>query len=340
MTSVSIIVPAFNVEAFIGECLDSLTGQTLKAIEIIVIDDGSTDRTGGIADAYAARFQNVRVVHKQNGGQSVARNIGLKMAEGEYVLFVDSDDYIVPNACEVLFSQAQKHNVDIVHGDILNVKDRLDSDARFHWSPAEGNVLSGLAYLRESVRHDCYDIVPWLNLTRRALLLDNQLFFREGFFYEDQEYTLRLYTQFPSSVLKLRFPFYYYRLSRPGSTTTVSSLKKGLDIAAIANEMVKYVRQAQLSDKAAMHQVLSLTLYHLAEVWSRLPSAPDREKVIRLLSTDFLHDATLCAFPTNRIRFKNALFCRARWCYCQRYCHGGCWATMGRFIKRVIRYGS
>ena len=111
---VSIIVPVYNTGDFLEECLDSLVSQTLSNIEILCIDDGSSDHSPAILDAYASRDARVKVVHQANSGVSTSRNKGLDMASGEYVQFVDSDDYIETYSCERLVAVADKDQADIV----------------------------------------------------------------------------------------------------------------------------------------------------------------------------------------------------------------------------------
>lgn len=99
---VSIIVPVYNVERYIKRCVDSLRGQTLQNIEIILVDDGSKDNSGCLCDEFAQQDSKIHVIHKQNAGQGLARNDGLNIAKGHYVLFIDSDDFIEPDTCEKL----------------------------------------------------------------------------------------------------------------------------------------------------------------------------------------------------------------------------------------------
>ena len=115
MIKVSVIVPVYNMEAYLDRCMESLLNQTLTDIEIILGDDGSQDRTPGMCDAYASR-PGVSVVHKKNGGLGLARNSGLDVAQGEFVTFVDSDDYVERTMYETLWSAAQKHRADAVYG--------------------------------------------------------------------------------------------------------------------------------------------------------------------------------------------------------------------------------
>ena len=111
MPNVSIIIPIYNVEQYLRRCVDSVLQQTLENIEIILVDDGSPDNCPLICDQYKAQDNRVKVVHKKNGGLSSARNAGLKIATGEYILFLDSDDWIEPETAEELVSIAEKYRV-------------------------------------------------------------------------------------------------------------------------------------------------------------------------------------------------------------------------------------
>lgn len=113
---VSVIVPIYNVEKYLPKCIESIMNQTLKEIEIILIDDGSTDRSGAIADEYGERDSRINIIHKKNGGQGSARNKGIELANGYYIGFVDSDDWIDCDMYEKLYSKAISLKSDIVVG--------------------------------------------------------------------------------------------------------------------------------------------------------------------------------------------------------------------------------
>ena len=117
---ISVIVPIYNVEKYLAECIDSIIGQTYKNIEIILVDDCSKDSSGKIADEYAIKDDRIKVIHKPNGGLSDARNAGMEIATGDYLMFVDSDDYLFPNSCEVLLNKIQKEDADYVIGNYIN----------------------------------------------------------------------------------------------------------------------------------------------------------------------------------------------------------------------------
>ena len=123
---VSVVVPAYDVAAYLPACLDSLLGQTLRELEVVVVDDGATDDSGAIADAYAARDSRVRVVHIENRGLGAARNEGIRHARGEYLGFCDADDLMTPRALELLLALAQETDAPLVTGNVV----RLEGDRR------------------------------------------------------------------------------------------------------------------------------------------------------------------------------------------------------------------
>jgi glycosyltransferase involved in cell wall biosynthesis len=122
MPLISVIVPIYNVEIYLEKCLNSIINQTYKNLEIILIDDGSPDNCGKICDEYAKKDKRIKVIHKPNGGLSDARNTGLDIAKGEYIAFVDSDDYIAEEMCEELLDIAQKEEADIVVCGVYDVR--------------------------------------------------------------------------------------------------------------------------------------------------------------------------------------------------------------------------
>ena len=119
MNKISIIIPVYNVEKYIGKCLDSIINQTYKNLEIIVINDGSTDNSGGVIEQYAKYDNRIQVIHKKNEGISKARNLGLDICTGDYISFIDSDDFIRKDTYEILLNYIQRKDIDIVWYDYL-----------------------------------------------------------------------------------------------------------------------------------------------------------------------------------------------------------------------------
>ena len=282
MAKVSIIVPIYNVQDYLRECVDSLRSQTFEDIQIILVDDGSTDGCGQIIDSFAAQDARILALHKENGGQSSARNLGLLHATGEYILYVDADDYIIAETVETLFSTAKKHDADIVQGDLLNDAERL-KDSTFRKLSCEDKKAYVLPYIKEVTQKEIYDIVPFLYLVKKEYILQHQLGFAEGYFYEDQLYTLQLLSQPEASIVKIRFPFYFYRMDRPGSTTNHITQKKGLDAAYICNQMYAYIHQhIAPENKQYYDAVLLISLYQYYRVYLRIKHS-DRKQVLQAL---------------------------------------------------------
>ena len=281
MAKVSVIVPVYNVEDYLRECLDSLINQTLEDIQIILVDDGSKDNSGIICDEYAKKDSRISVIHKENGGQSSARNAGLEIASGEYVLFVDSDDYIVENALEVLFGNAYEYDVDIIHGDIDNDRERLE-DESFRKLDCDYKKVGCGEFLEAKIETMTYDIVPFLYFIKREYLEKNNIKFLEGYFYEDQLWTMQLLSN-GASIVKVRFPYYYYRMDRPGSTTNNMYLKKGTDAAVICNKMAEYIDDYN-DEKIKKHlkAILLMSVFQFTRVWLRLNRA-DRKKAWEII---------------------------------------------------------
>lgn len=117
---VSIIVPMYKVEKYLKECIESIINQTYKNLEIILVDDGSPDNSGKIADEYTKKDSRIKVIHKENGGLSDARNAGMDVATGSYIMFTDSDDFLTANACEILINKIKKEDADYVIGNYIN----------------------------------------------------------------------------------------------------------------------------------------------------------------------------------------------------------------------------
>lgn len=189
MAKVSVIVPCYKVEQLLPEMVESLLAQTLRDIQIILVDDGSPDRTGELCDTYAARDSRVRVIHKPNGGVGAARNDGLDAATGEWVIFCDSDDYLVPDALERTLAEGERTGADVVFGDVELVFGDRKVPAVFYkdaFVTDDRQVMDRLI-AADFYKYYCFDPPaggpafgyggPWNKLVRRQLLLDHGIRF-------------------------------------------------------------------------------------------------------------------------------------------------------------------
>ena len=211
----SVIIPVYNVEKYLGECVDSLLNQTLKDMEIILVDDGSTDASGDIADRCAARHPDrIRCLHVDNGGQGRARNFALPMAKGEYLGFVDSDDWVLPEMYEKLIAAAERSGADIAACDFL---ERYDDGS-------ENEVPGAFQDHPLSFAGSC------CNKVFRAELVKD-LRFPEGLWYEDFYFSAMALIRADRTEY-LREPLYVYRRGQL-STMHNFNAKKNLDMLTI-----------------------------------------------------------------------------------------------------------
>jgi len=214
---ISIIVPVYNAEAFLEECLDSILAQTLKGIEIICINDGSRDNSQAILERYAKKDGRIKVLTKENGGQSSARNLGLKIARGEYIGFVDSDDFIVPDMMEKLYVRAKETDADISIGDVYLYNNDTHEKDEFRDQLLYLRLKNKVVTLEDEPQLvSC--IAVWDRICKRSLLTENNIRFAEGLVYEDHLYTIEELVKAKRVVLTPE-KLYYYRKFGGASTT-------------------------------------------------------------------------------------------------------------------------
>lgn len=216
MEKVSIIVPIYNVEKYIERCIKSLISQTYRDIEILLINDGSPDDSKTICERYEKIDKRIKLYNKENGGLSDTRNYGLKRAKGEYILFVDSDDYIESNTVEVLISEMKKDNLDIVAGNAVLEADGEDKKYLDITKHDKNKVTNGLEYYVSSNEADFFQASVCIYMYKRELILENNLFFEKGILHEDEEWTPRVMIN-AKRVKYINFIFYHYTASRENS---------------------------------------------------------------------------------------------------------------------------
>lgn len=211
----SIVIPIYNVEKYVSYCIDSVRRQSFRDIEILCVDDGSFDRSSQIADLHASLDSRVRVIHKTNGGLSSARNAGIAEASGDYIVFVDSDDYLEKNACAILYEKFLQGRFDIVTFG-ANCIPTVDS---YPWlanclSPRDATYagFSSDLLFKENSRP-----YAWRTAVRRTFLIENNLLFNEAIrFGEDQVFHFEAYPLANNTAL-ISDKLYNYRVLRSGS---------------------------------------------------------------------------------------------------------------------------
>lgn len=231
---VSIIVPVYNGEKFLGECIESVLAQTYTDRELIIVDDGSTDSSGTIADGYAKDYSFIKVIHCENGGMSMARNIGINAAKGEYIYFLDADDVLHPQALEVLCPAFGNHRIDLVIGgaeigETFKIKpvQRISSQVM---TPEE--VIADSLY-QKGILH-----APWGKLYKRNIL--EKVRFTKGLCYEDLDFFYR-YCLLCDRIAVSDEKLYFYRQHSASIMHTWTPQR--LDVLNVVDEIERYMAE-------------------------------------------------------------------------------------------------
>lgn len=260
---VSVIVPVYNVEKFIDKCLNSLVNQTLKEIEIIVVNDGSPDNSQKIIDKYVKKYpEKVQSFIKENGGQGSARNIGIVKAKGEYISFVDSDDWLDLDALEKMYSLAKKDNSDIVICDMVD------------------------HYANYTIYHNCtkynsvFEVTPSAcnKIFKKELIKDFR--FLSKLWYEDFNFTTKILFN-TDKISNISEGFYHCNCGHE-STMNNNNSKKNLDMIIIMDDIINYLKENKKYDKNIVSylifdHILITTINRLA-----LQKSEDKKETINI----------------------------------------------------------
>lgn len=240
---ISFIVPVYNVEKYLEKCVSSLVHQQLLAndFEIILIDDGSSDGSGLLCDRLAADNRSIIVVHQNNRGLSEARNMGMKVARGRYIQFVDSDDFLEENVIPRLLKVMEERDLDILRFQIREVDENKKSSLpQFEFSSKETQgVIAGAQYLQCFMGYACY---ACQFIFRTSLLIENSLWFKSGIIFEDTEWTPRV-MNLAKRVSSINILVYNYMV-RIGSITRGSAENKTNGQLHIISEMKRQMSEA------------------------------------------------------------------------------------------------
>lgn len=213
---ISVIVPVYNVAPYLRKCINSVLSQTYSNLELILIDDGSNDGSSDICDEYPIIDNRVTVIHKKNGGLSSARNKGLENAKGQYIAFLDSDDWIHEKMYEVLLAEIVKANADISTCGTLCVWN--DNPKEVIRASTNAIVRDRKQALQDLINNDkCIRFEVWNKLYKKEVI--NSIRFKEGQVYEDI-YFERMVFRNVNTVTTVEVPYHYYRVARPGNTSS------------------------------------------------------------------------------------------------------------------------
>lgn len=245
MKKVSVIIPVYNVENYLRKCLDSLVNQTLKDLEIIVVNDGTTDNSQEIIDEYVKKYpKKVVSIIQENGGQGTARNTGLLHAKGEYIGYVDSDDYVEENMYEELYKKAKEEDSDIVICGNNVVKENYEL---FSKEDVDKEFLLG-------------KMAVWNKIYKKNIIVDNKIQFRSKVWYEDLDFTMKVYFS-SKKISYVDKPLYNYLL-REGSTMNNNNIKRNLELIEAFDSLIDYCKDKKIYNKAK-DEIEFLCIYHM-----------------------------------------------------------------------------
>ncbi len=263
---ISVIVPVYNGEEFLSQCLDSILAQTLQDIEILCVNDGSTDNSLKILKGYAKKDKRIQIINQKNQGLSASRNNAMKIAKGEYLSFVDADDYINEQFLEELYNSAIKENADIALGNIIRV---------------ENGEKPWLCYKKKQVADKTDDIFKLLNLPktcyvwnriyRREFILNNNLFFKEGITFEDIIWSPQVAYKAKKAVCVPKADYYYRYNEKSIVATSIKNPEKQKNIRSAHEFYNEFVLKNKLKvplawEKECLLRVLGLKLVRTREI--------------------------------------------------------------------------
>ncbi len=273
MPKVSVVVPIYNVEKYIKKCLDSLVNQTLQEIQIILVNDGSTDESGNIAKEYASKYTNkIIYLEKENGGLSDARNFGMRYTEGEYIAFLDSDDYVENTMYEEMYNKALQENSDYVECDFLwEYPDKVKKDKRIPYS----NKKEMLTNVR---------VVAWNKLIKREILEKNNISFPKGLRYEDIEFTYKL-IPYLNKVSYVDKEFVHY-VQRNNSIANVQN-ERTAEVFTIFDNIIKYYQEKNFYEEYKEELEYSYSRILLCSSLKRICKIKDSKTRKKLIEETF-----------------------------------------------------
>ena len=244
----SIVVPVYNVETYLEQCLESLQAQNYQDYEVVCVNDGSTDNSRGILARWEERFPQMKVIDRENGGLSAARNTGLKETKGDYVVFVDSDDWVETTMLSRLANETNGEDM------VCFACRRTDNEKFDVLEIEQGN---GWDYFnRHALEHrEVAFVCVWQRCYRRQFLLDNDLWFREGILHEDNHFTPRACLK-AQNIKVIPDVLYNYRI-RPGSIMTTRGLRSKESLVLVANELSEQFIKENSVEKTVIYQALT-----------------------------------------------------------------------------------
>lgn len=285
----SVILPVYNVEKYLEECVESILAQTFSDYEIILVDDGSTDTSPAICDEYAQKYDFIRVIHKKNGGLSDARNAGTNIAKGDYLIYIDSDDFLTSEHFLQDLSERAKESADLIFYKYVKFFD--DSKQYGTCAFSYQSALKADTYaeqIKALVEADAFYGMAWIKALKREFIEKNNIQFEVGLLGEDMEWNYHVV--FYAKSLSLLDQSYLAYRQRKGSITTTHKLKNLTDFIYILQKWSERIRE-EVEDEAlkvALFGSLAKYYSNLLVVYARLKDKKKKECKKRIQSLRWL----------------------------------------------------
>ncbi len=293
---ISVVIPVYNVEPYLAECLDSVRNQSLRRIEIICVNDGSTDASLDIVQKYAAMDSRIMVVDQENAGLSAARNAGMDQASGKYLYFLDSDDYLVEGALETLLTAAQTHNTDILY---FGARSFFEDQAMEREYPNYVNFykrqptfdvpVSGDVFLLDQLRKWRFRSSVPLQLIRKEFLLETGLRFKNGISHEDELFSCLLAVKSRRSLC-IREELYMRRVRANSIMTAVYTAKKFVGFFIVSTTLMSSLA----TEEALSADAREALAFHANKIhrdakntYQHLPPE-EKEKIPQLMPMEYM----------------------------------------------------
>lgn len=291
---ISVIIPVYNVEKYLKECINSVLSQTYENYEIILVDDGSTDSSVKICDEYAEGYQHITVIHKENSGPSKTRNVGLEAAKGEYIYFLDSDDYLVAEAFEKLIKTVTAEDADVVFFDAESFADYEDGFdvkqgylRKYRYKTDIGyNVLTAL-----NANKDFHCSIPLLFM-KKKVLAENNLFINENIYCsEDMLFTYQLFCV-AQRVAQCPEVLYHRRYRKSSIVTSKKTGRHYLSCKAVYEEIKAFSENIEKLQEATAKAFIVRCAFNALDTYLIIPKEEKKElkKDYKLLKKSMLKD--------------------------------------------------
>lgn len=328
MPKVSIIVPVYNVEKYLDRCIQSILNQSLKDIEVILVDDGSPDNCPQICDVYAKEDMRVKVIHKKNAGLGFARNSGMEFAAGEYIAFVDSDDYIDKIMYETLYQKAKLSDVDVVfcgfktevESGIFRESNEVSTDQLWEGEDVQKFMYNMIASGKGVRKERLYQMSVWHAIYKRDIIIKNEIIFPSEREVVSEDIPFQVdFLKNANKVFYLNRNFYYYCLNESSLTATFSKekfygynkLRECLLLKKNENDYIQRVNKLYIGYcRSFCFNIYSTKINNRSDLYKLILNDPVFNNVKRVFKPSFLpiHTRIMYFLMSDRMLFLLLLY--------------------------------